>query len=94
MEVMKEIYEALRGATFTLPAIEVSALIVILALCLVFRYSKTGLITGYIFAYRWGWMFITGHEQAYLMGYLVFGIIVGALAAVQFMWPSPGQRAD
>lgn len=85
MDALKELFISMQNANLSLPALEVSLLLVVLTCCLVFRFSKTGLIASYIFSYRWGWLFFTDHEQEYLLAYLVFGIVVGTLTVVQLM---------
>ncbi|MBA4389299.1 MAG: hypothetical protein C0404_15110 [Verrucomicrobia bacterium] len=89
-----ELYEMLRKATLTLPALEVTLLVVIFAVCLVFRFSRVGLVAGYIFVYRWGWIFFADHEQSFLVSYLVFGMVVGTLAVVQMMRSSVPHQND
>ena len=51
--MLNEIFELIKTAEISLPAIELTVLIVILSACLLFRFNKTGLIVSYIFAYRW-----------------------------------------
>lgn len=85
MEFLKEIAAAVSGATLSLPAIEVTSLIILLAVCLIFKFTKTGLLASYIFTYRWGWIFFSDHQQSMLTGYLIFGMIVGILTAIQMM---------
>ena len=79
---MKEITEALGAMTISLPALELGILITVMALCLVLKLSRTGLMASYILVYRWGWSFCVSHEPQYLMGYLVFGCLVGVLTVV------------
>ena len=76
------IVQLIRTASMTLPVAELTILILILTVCLVFRFNRTGIITSYVFTYRWGWLFFIGHEQKYLVMYLVFGVVAGVLAVV------------
>ena len=82
MGVIKEIFNTLNGAVLELPALEVTALIILLTCCLVFRFTRTGLIAAYIFAYRWGWVFFSEQPHEMLMGYLIFGCVVGILTVI------------
>jgi len=77
-----ELYTTLSHATLSLPAIEVVILIAIVAICLVFRLSRIGLVAAYLFTYRWGWMFFDDQPQGTLMAYLIFGCLVGILTVV------------
>jgi hypothetical protein len=36
----------------------------------------------YLFVYRWGWLFFMEQPQEMLVGYLIFGCIVGILTVV------------
>ncbi len=73
------------NARLDLPALEVTSLLVILAFCLVFRMTRTGLIIAYLFAYRWGWMVIVGNEESNMLWYLIFGVAVGILTVIGMM---------
>jgi len=79
---MAQFFLTLTHSTLTLPAFEVALLLIILALCLVFRYSGMGLMISYVFAYRWGWSFFAGQSQDILVSYLIFGCLVGVLSTV------------
>ena len=80
--MLVEIVQLIKSASITLPMAELAILIIILTTCLVFHFNRTGIIAGYIFTYRWGWLFFVSHEQKYLVMYLVFGVVVGVLAVV------------
>ena len=69
----------LRNTHLQLPAAEVMLLVAGLSICLVFKFSRAGLIIAYIVVFRWGWMFFTKHNQEFFVIYLIFGIIVAAL---------------
>jgi hypothetical protein len=79
---MGEILDALGGMIISLPALELAILIAVVAMCLVMKFNQAGLITSYLFVYRWGWSFCVSHEPQYLMGYLIFGCLVGILTVV------------
>lgn len=79
---MNEFINALQSMVISLPGLELGALILLMAICLVLKFSRTGLVTSYLFVYKWGWSFCTAHEPQYIMGYLVFGCLVGVLTVV------------
>jgi hypothetical protein len=78
----QQIYNVICRATLDLPAIEVTFLIIILTICLLFKFTRTGLVVAYLFVYRWGWLFFMEQPQEMLVGYLIFGCIVGILTVV------------
>ena len=78
-------FDIAQNATINLPALEVVLLLAMLAVFLVARLPKIGLITAYIFAYRWGWNIFVGHNTNTMLVYLVFGVIVGVLTAAGMM---------
>ena len=79
---MDHIVEIIRNASVTLPAMEITVLLIVLSICLLFKFSRIGLLTAYVFAYKWGWMIFANDSQKSMLGYAVFGIIVGTLTAI------------
>lgn len=75
----------LKDATITLPAFEVVFILSMLACFLVARMPRIGLITAYVFAYRWGWSIFVEHSANAMLPYLVFGVIVGILTVIGLM---------
>ncbi|OGV61386.1 MAG: hypothetical protein A2283_00855 [Lentisphaerae bacterium RIFOXYA12_FULL_48_11] len=71
----------IKTASITLPALEISILLTILSFCLVFHLTKIGLITAYLFIYRWGWIVLASKDQKFLLSYLILGTIVGIITA-------------
>ena len=69
-------------ATWELPVVELTVLLSILTICLLLRVTRIGLITAYLFVYRWGWAFMSGQSDRFLASYLAFGIIVGTITAI------------
>ncbi len=70
-------------ATLTIPMVEITLLLIVLAVCLLFRFSRIGLLVAYIFLYRWGWIFRSQHflynqivQNLVTTGYIIFGIMV------------------
>jgi len=57
-------------------------LIGLVTLALVFRYNRCGMTVAYIFAYRWGWKVADALPTEAQFGYVAFGVVVGALAAI------------
>ena len=82
----------LSNAMISIPGMEAMVLLIMLTICLLFRINRTGLVTAYIFMYRWGLLFgeqyFAGDARVYhgfLAGYIVFGILVLTLALVAMM---------
>jgi len=82
----------LSHAMISIPVMEAIVLLVLLTICLLFRITRTGLVTAYIFTYRWGLLFgeqyFAGDTRVYnvfLTSYIVFGILVVTLAMVAMM---------
>ena len=82
----------LSHAMISIPGMEALVLLILLTICLLFRINRTGLVTAYIFMYRWGLLFgeqyFAGDARVYhgfLAGYIVFGILVLTLALVAMM---------
>jgi hypothetical protein len=83
--MFQKFMELIQGATVSLPAVELSALILVLTLALMFRFSRSGIIAAYLFTYKRGWNFLTDHNQGYLMCYLIFGVLVGVLGVISML---------
>ncbi|HBA83350.1 MAG TPA: hypothetical protein DCZ95_04565 [Verrucomicrobia bacterium] len=85
---MKQIYNVLVHADASLPSFEVLLLLIILTLCLLFKTSRIGLVSAYLFAYRWGWLVFEssfGNNQSYIYGYTVFGFIALILMVISMV---------
>jgi hypothetical protein len=80
-----DLLELVGSATLSLPALEVSMLFMALTFCLVLRFTKVGLVTAYVFVYRWGWLFFAERSQSFLISYLVLGMVVGVLTVIGMM---------
>jgi len=83
---MKEILDLLGNASIELPVIEVSILILILSVCLVLRLPRFGLITSYLFIYRWGLLFFLKQGHSLLVPYLFFGFAIGVATVIGLVW--------
>lgn len=85
----------LENATIAVPLVETTLLLIALTICLLCRYTRTGLILGFLFLYRWGWTVQIGSftsdpalQSAFSVGYLVFGILVFTFTAVGMIFRS------
>ena len=73
----------LLAENITIPVVEATVLLLVLTICLLFRFSSIGLIVAYLFVYRWAWCF---REQIFpndpyirsifTTSYIIFGILV------------------
>ncbi|MFH0879854.1 MAG: hypothetical protein V2A34_09090 [Lentisphaerota bacterium] len=88
---MKELYLVLTTAEIPMPSYEVILLLCVLTLCLLFRATRIGLLTSFLFTYRWGWLIFEQtfgmQERTFVYGYFVFGFIA-LILAVFSMWRS------
>lgn len=84
-----ELVKNMLEARIPLPALEVAALVGLLAICLVFRLPRVGIVSAYIFVYRWGWLFFTEQTDTQLAAYLVFGSIIAILTVVNMFRSNP-----
>lgn len=80
--MLSGILDIIRTASITLPALEISILLAVLSFCLVFHLTKIGLITAYLFIYRWGWLILSSKDEKFLTSYLILGTIVGIITTV------------
>ena len=89
---MREFIHILQTTQITTPSLELVLLMVLLTLTLVFKATRIGLLTAFLFVYRWGWIFFNdtfGKEQmTYLYGYMLFGVIVAILSVISMLRPS------
>ena len=53
-----------------------------MALALLFRYSRTGIVVAYLFAYRWGWGITEQLSNGAHFAYMCFGVTVGILSVL------------
>ena len=63
-------------------------LLTILTLCLLLKTNRLGLVTSYVFAYRWGWLIFErsfGHDMNFMYGYLFFGIMALTLIVISMV---------
>ena len=87
-----EIFSILKNATITIPIFEIAILISALSIFLVARVTRIGLITAYLFSYRWGLTFCQKEIPSYLVFYLVFGFAIGLLTVVSILWASANEK--
>lgn len=85
---MNEILEIAKQTNVPIPTLELLVLLIILAVSLVFKATRVGLLTAYLFVFRWGWLFIheTFHGQyEALITYIAFGAAVTLLSVVMMI---------
>ena len=86
---MNEFLKVATQTSVPIPTLEILALLVMLTVALIFKSTRVGLVTAYLFVFRWGWLFIreTFHEphDTILFGYLVFGVLVTALSVIMML---------
>jgi hypothetical protein len=78
--MIRTMFGIIQQSQLSLPGLEVVLLITLLSLSLVFRFNRCGMMTAYIFAYRWGWMIVHRFPEEVQFAYIVFGVLVGALS--------------
>ncbi len=83
---MEGAIQLIQSSELSLPSIEVALLITLMSLSLVFRYNRCGMITAYLFAYRWGWMIVARLPEETYFAYIGFGVLVGALSVVGMLF--------
>ncbi len=81
------ILSLLSGAKVMVPAYELIVLVLALAFCLLFRFSRTGLITAYLFTVHMGWLFCEKELTSpalmpYAGTYFIFAGLVFFLAII------------
>ena len=80
--MLEELTEVISTSQLTLPAFELVMLMILLSLALLFRYSRTGIILAYLFAYRWGWEITNNLSDGAHLAYMGFGVVVGILSVL------------
>ena len=73
----------LSSGTISIPLVEAIALLLVLTICLLFRFSRIGLLVAYLFIYRWAWYFreqICSNDpyirSIFTTSYIIFGILI------------------
>lgn len=77
---MNVLWVTIQNSTITLSAVELVLLISLLSCSLVFRCNRCGILTAYLFAYRWGWMVVKQLPESAQIAYVLLGVVVGALS--------------
>jgi hypothetical protein len=83
--MLKTAYQIIKNSQLSLPSIEVSLFVILLAAALLFRYNRAGMVVAYAFAARWGWMVAGSLPTPARTAYVIFGVLVGALAIVSML---------
>ena len=83
---MNEFMDVVKSTSVPIPTLELLALLIMLAISLVFKATRVGLLLAYLFVFRWGWLFIHAtfgvKHDTFMISYLVFGAFVTALSVV------------
>ena len=76
------------------PLVETLLVFAMLTVCLLFRFSRIGLILGYVFVYRWAWsaraqlhLEDPAHYTMFTTAYIIFGILVLAFSVIGMIRP-------
>lgn len=79
----------IQDIVITIPLVELIISFLLLTICLLLRFSRIGLITAYLFTYRWGWFFCLHNNlfdpktrSLFLTGYIIFGILALTLTVI------------
>ncbi len=94
---MTNLLTVLESAVIPLPAYQLTALLIILGVCMVLRVPQVGIIVAYLFCYGWGWRFcmraIASNHPSIMAGYFIFGGLVCLLTVIGMMrQSSPDQE--
>lgn len=94
MTNIMEFYKTLHTIEVSVPSSEMLLLMMILVTCLAFKTTRSGLILGFLFAYRWGWMaFKDGLADTIpTFIYLYFGFGVAVVLLAVFLWMMSDDR--
>ena len=86
---MNEFLEIAKQTNVPIPTLELLVLLVILTISLIFKSTRVGLLTAYLFVFRWGWLFIQetfhGQHDTFVVSYLTFGLLVTVLSVVMMI---------
>ncbi len=81
--------ETVRHAQIVAPSMELMILLGILTVALVCRAVRIGLTAAYLFAFRWGWLFVSENlakkDIVYLQAYVLLGVFVLVLGLIGMM---------
>ena len=87
---MNEIMGMIAEATITVSVLQITIMIIMFSLCLLFRFNKLGLLLAYLYTFHMGWTFCQAeliHKgtqfHTYAMVYVIFGMFVLFLSIVQ-----------
>jgi hypothetical protein len=89
MDTLVELYGNLTSTEVTVPALEMLLLLAVLTVCLVCRFTRSGLLFSFLGTYRWAWLLLRDEfahsNPIYLYAYFGFGIAVVILAVITWM---------
>ncbi|MFO7871620.1 MAG: hypothetical protein R6V03_09345 [Kiritimatiellia bacterium] len=81
-------------ASITLPVLELTGLLLLSGICLVFRWVRVGLMVAYLFAFKWAWPFYTRDSTQFMAAFLAFGGLVAVLAVIGLLQAAAGGGPD
>lgn len=81
--------DTVRHAQIVAPSLELMLLLGLLMIALVFRAVRVGLTIAYLFAFRWGWLFVNEtlakKDALFMQAYVFLGITVLVLGVIGMM---------
>jgi hypothetical protein len=90
--MLNKLWQSAFATELVIPSHEMLLLLVLLTLALLFRRIHIGLLTTFIFVYRWGWIFFSEHllkdNFTYFIVYYAAGLTIIVLAAFR-IWSTP-----
>lgn len=83
---MNEFLQALQETSIRVSSMEVVLQLALLALAMVFRAFRIGMLAAYLFSLRWGWQFfesrLGGNDLVFRYGYMLFGGTIFVLGVI------------
>jgi hypothetical protein len=93
--MLRHVINAAAQTYLAIPTHEILLLLAIVTLCLLFRASRLGLYTTFLFVYWWGWIFfwenLGGSQRLFFIAYSLLGLVAIILAALRMR---RAQKAD
>jgi hypothetical protein len=91
----------IQDIAISIPLVELIISFLLLTVCLLLRFARTGLIISYLFTYRWGWFFCLNNnifdpktKSLFLAGYVIFGILALTLTIIAMTISSRASSSD
>jgi hypothetical protein len=87
--MVDDLIRTIKLTKLDVPAIEPILLVAILAVCIVLRYQRWGLVVAYIFTFRWCWIIASDLSLDARIAYVFFGALVGILGVIGMLREAP-----